>query len=67
MPILNFQVTTISPEGFAIKLESIVRDECMRDAKPSDNVLPNESLGIHVSDICQWFGFDPLGKVVCAD
>ena len=47
------QIATISPEGFTIKLKSIVRDEGMGDSKPCDNILPNKSFGIHVSDICQ--------------
>ena len=67
IPIRNFQVTTIPFEGFAIKLKSIIRDECMRDPKPSDNFFPNKSLGIYVPDICQWFSFNPLGEVIRAD
>ena len=66
-PISNSQVTTIPPKGFAIKLEFVVRDECMRDPKPSDNVFPNKSFGIHILDICQWFNFNPLGKVIRAN
>ena len=61
------QVIAIPPEDFTIKLKTIVRDECTRDSKPSDNIFPNESLGIHVTNICQWFSFNPLGEVVCAD
>ena len=46
------QVTAISPESFAIKLKTIVRDG-IRDLKPSDNIFPNKSLDIHVPDIYQ--------------
>ena len=61
------QVTAISPESFAIKLKSVVRDEGTRDSKPSDNIFPNESLSIHFPNIRQWFIFNPFGEVVCAD
>ena len=50
--ILNAQVTTVPLKGFVIKLKTIVRDEGMKDPKPSDNVFSNKSLGIHVPDIC---------------
>ena len=39
----------------------------MRDFKHSDNAPPNELLGIHVSNICQRFDFDPFGEVINAD
>ena len=39
----------------------------MGDPKLSDNIFPNQSLGIHVPDICQWFNFNPLGEVIHAD
>ena len=61
------QVTTIPPEGLTIKLKTVVRDEGTRDSKLSDNIFPNKSLGIHISDICQWFNFNPLGEVIHAD
>ena len=65
--ICNAQVTAIPPKGFTIKLKTVVRDECTRDSKPSDNIFPDKYLGIHVPDIGQWFSFNPLGKVICAD
>ena len=39
----------------------------MRNSKPSDNILSNKFFGVHVLDICQWFNFDPLGKVIRAN
>ena len=47
------QVAAIPPEDFTNKLMTIaqVRHECMRDFKPSDNIFPNKSLGIHILDI----------------
>ena len=67
MHIRNSQVTTVPSEGFTIKLKTIIQDEGMGDPKPSDNIFPNKSLGIHVLDICQWFSFNPLGKVIYVD
>ena len=61
------QVTAIPPKGFTIKLQTIVRDEGTRDSKPGDNILPNKLLGIHISDIFQWFSFDPFSEVICVD
>ena len=61
------QVTAIPLEGIAIKLKTIIRDECMRDPKPSDNVFPNKYRSIHIPDICQRLSFNPLGEVILAD
>ena len=61
------QVITILPEGLAIKLQSVVQDEGMRDSELSDNILPNEFFGIHISDIRQWFRFNLLGEIIRAD
>ena len=51
IPIPNAQVTTVPLEGFAIKLNTIVQDEGMRDPKPSDNIFPYKSLDVYISDI----------------
>ena len=67
IPILNVQVTTVPPKGFAIKLKTIVRDEGMRDPKSSDNIFSHKSLGIHIPDVYQWFSFNPLGEVIHAN
>ena len=61
------QVVAIPPENLTIKLKTVVRDEGTRDSKPSDNIFPNKSLGIHVPDIRQWFSFNPLGEVIHTD
>ena len=52
IPIRNALVIIVPPEGFAIKLKTIVQDKGTRYSKPSDNIFPNKSLGIHVLDIC---------------
>ena len=51
IPICYAQVTAIPPEGLAIKLQTIVQDEGTGDSKPSDNIFPDKSLGIHILDI----------------
>ena len=61
------QITTIPPESLTIKLQSVVRDKCIRDSKPSDNIFPNKFVSIRISDICQNFSFNPLGKVICTN
>ena len=61
------QVTTIPLKGLTIELKIVIRDEGTRDSKPSDNIFPNKSLGIHIPDICQWFSFNPFNEVICAD
>ena len=65
--IRNSQITTVSLEGFAIKLKSVVQDKGTTDPKTCDNVFPNKLLGIHIPDICQGLSFNPLSKVVRAD
>ena len=60
------QLIAIPPEGLAIKLQSIVRDEGTRDSKPSDNIFPNKSLCIRIPNICQWFSFNLLSEVIRA-
>ena len=67
IPIRYSQVTTVSLEGFAIKLKAIVRDEGTRDFESSDNVFPDKFLGIYIPDIYQGFDFDPFSEVVRAN
>ena len=67
VPVCNSQLTTVSPKGFAIELKSIVRDEGMRYPEPSDNVLPEKLLYVHILDICQRLSFNPFGEIVYAD
>ena len=65
--ILYPQIRTVLPEGFAIKLKAIIRDEGMGNPESSNDILPDKPFDIHVSDISQRFNFDPLGKIICAD
>ena len=65
--IRNPQVTTVSLEGLAIKLQTVVWDKGMKDPKPSHNILPNKFLGIYIPDIHQGFSLNPLSEVVCAN
>ena len=65
--ILYPQIKTVLPESFAIKLKAIIRDEGMRDLESSNDILPDKPFDIHISDISQRFGFDPLGEIICVD
>ena len=67
VPVCNFQLTTVSPKGFAIELKSIVQDEGTKYPETSDNVLLEKLLYIHIPDIRQRLNFNPFGEVVCAD
>ena len=64
IPICDTQFTTVPSKSLAIKLKSVVRDEGMRDPKPSDNVLPHKPFSIHIPNVCQWLNFNSLGKVI---
>ena len=65
--IRNSQFAIVSPEGFTIELNTIVRDEGVRDPEPSDNVFPNKLFDVQISDIHQRYGFNPFSKVVSAN
>ena len=65
--VCNSQVTIVSPEGLAVKLEAIIRDESVGDLESSNDVLLDKLLSIHIPDIGQEFGFDPFNEIVCAD
>ena len=67
IPICNSQVIVVSPEGLAIKLKAVIRDEGIRDPKSSNDVLLGKLLSIHIPDVGQGLGFDPSGEIVCAD
>ena len=67
VPIRNSQIIAISPEGFVIKLKSIVQDEGTRDPEPGDNVFSDKLFGISISDIHQGLGFNLFGQIVRAD
>ena len=36
----------------------------MRDSELGNNVSPDEPFGIHISDICYGFGFNPFSEVI---
>ena len=63
----NSQLITVFSEGFAVKLEAVVRDQGVRSPEPSDNIFPNKLLDIDVPDVCQRLSFDPLCEVIGAD
>ena len=47
----DLQFATVFSEHFTIELKAIVRNEHVRNAKPSNDVLPDESFCIHISDV----------------
>ena len=49
--ILYTQIRTVFPEGFAIKLKAIIRDECIGNPKSSNYVLLDEPFDIYISDV----------------
>ena len=61
------QFATVSSEGLAIKLESIIRNKGSRDPESCNDVSPDKSFRIYVSNVSQWLGFDSFGEVICAD
>ena len=46
--ILYTQIRTVFPESFAIKLKTIIRDECIGNPESSNNVLPDEPFDIYM-------------------
>ena len=60
----NSQLSTEFSEVLAIKLLSIVKDDCPQDSKPIDNVLPEEVLYLSFCDHCQRFYFNSFCEIV---
>ena len=67
VPVCDPQFATVSSEGFAVKLESIIWNEGSRDPESCNNVSQNEFLSICVSDVGQWLSFNPFGEVIYVD
>ena len=57
----------ISSESFIIKLETVVRDQGVRNFESSDDIFLNKFLGINVSNVCQWLSFDPFCEIIHVD
>ena len=58
------KLTAILLEVLAIKLETVVRDECVWSSEVGNNVFPDEFLGIHVPNVGQRFSLHPFGEVI---
>ena len=58
------ELAAILPEVLAIKLETVVRDECVWSSEAGNNVLPDEFLGIHVPNVGQRFSLHPFSEVI---
>ena len=61
------QLITVFSKGFAVKLEAVVRDQCVRGPEPSDNIFLDKFLDIDVPDVCQRLSFDPFREVIGGD
>ena len=58
------KLVAILPEVLAIKLQTVVRDECVWNFEACNNIFPNEFLDVHVLDVGQRFSFHPFGEVI---
>ena len=67
IPVNDPKLVAVLPEVLAIKLKTVVRDECVWSSEASNDVYPNEFLGIHVPDVGQRFSFHPFGEVVSSN
>lgn len=48
-------------EGLVVKLPVIVSDYLLRQPESADNVLPDETSTLVLSDGGQWLGLSPFG------
>ena len=62
--ILDFEFRAEIPEGNDVKLRTVVSYDCLRDSKPTNDVLPNEFGDIFVLDASICFYFYPFTEVI---
>ena len=67
IPISDPKLTAILPEVLTIKLETVVRHECVWSSEACNNVFPNEFLGVHIPDVGQRFSLNPFGEIIVSD
>ena len=67
IPVSDPKLAAILPEVLAIKLETVVRDECVWSSEVGNNVFPDEFLGIHVPDVGQRFSLHPFSEVISSN
>ena len=67
IPVSDPKLAAILSEILAIKLETVVQDECVWSSEVCNNVFPNEFLGIHVPDVGQRFSLHPFGEVISSN
>ena len=58
------KLAAILPKVLTVKLETVVRNECVWNSEAGNNVLPDEFLGIYVPNVGQRFSFHPFGEVI---
>ena len=61
------KLAAILPKVLTIKLETVVRDECVWSSEACNNVFQNEFLGVHVPDVGQRLSLHPLGEIISSD
>ena len=67
IPINDPKLAAVLPKVLTIKLETVVRDECVWSSEACNNVFPNEFLGIHIPDVGQRFSLHPFGEIISSD
>ena len=58
------KLIVILPEVLAIKLKTVVWDECVWSSEACNNNFPNEFLGVHIPDVGQRFSLYPFGEII---
>ena len=61
---MDFEFRAEIPEGNDVKLRTVVSYDCLRDSKPTNDVLPNEFGDIFVLDASICFYFYPFTEVI---
>ena len=64
---MDFEFRAEISEGYAVKLRTVVSYDCLRDSKPANDVLPNESRDIFVLDVSIRLCFYPFTEVICGN
>ena len=61
------KLAAILPKVLIVELKPIVGNECTWGSEAGDDVLPDEFLGVHVSNVGQGFSFHPFSEVISSD
>ena len=61
------ELAAILSKVLTVELKPIVGNECTWSSEAGDDVLPDESLGVHVPNVGQGFSLHPLSEVISSD